>query len=130
EQEREHDLAPSEIVTGVILPAPARDTRAGYYEVRQKEAFDWPYATAVAVLTMNGRTVQNARVVMGHVAPVPWVPAEATQVLMGKAITKATADQAAQAAVAKAKSLGRNAQKIQLARVAVKRAVLTAGGAA
>jgi len=69
-------------------------------------------------------------VVMGHVAPVPWLSAEAAQVLTGKAITQATADQAAQAAVAKAKSLGHNAQKIHLARVAVRRAILAAAGGA
>jgi xanthine dehydrogenase YagS FAD-binding subunit len=78
---------------------------------------------------MNGSTVQSARVVMGHVAPVPWVSMEAAQALLGKAVTQATADQAAQAAVAKAKSLGTNAQKIQLAQVAVKRAILAAAGA-
>jgi xanthine dehydrogenase YagS FAD-binding subunit len=50
--------------------------------------------------------------------------------LAGKAVTEATANQAAQAAIAKAKSLGRNTQKIQLARVAVKRAILAAAGGA
>lgn len=129
EQEREHDLKPNEMVTGVFLPAPPRDLRAGTYEVRQKEAFDWPYATAAVALVMVGSTVKSARVVMGHVAPIPWVSAEAAQALAGKAITQATADQAAQAAVAKAKSLGHNAQKIHLARVAVKRAILHAAGA-
>ena len=128
QQEREHDLSPNEIVTGVSLPAPAAGLRAASYEVRQKEAFDWPYATCSVALVMNGSTVQSARVVLGHVAPVPWVSAEAAQVLAGKAVTQATADQAAQAAVAKAKSLGHNAQKIQLARVAVKRAILAAAG--
>ena len=129
-QEREHDLKPNEMVTGVLLPAPARGLRAGAYEVRQKEAFDWPYATAAVALVMNGSTVESARVVLGHVAPVPWVSAEAAQALTGKAVTQATADQAAQAAVAKAKSLGRNQQKIQLARVAAKRAILAAAGGA
>ena len=79
---------------------------------------------------MNGNTVSNARVVLGHVAPIPWLSPEAAQALTGKPLTPATADQAAQAAVAKAKSMGRNAQKIQLARVAVKRAILKAGGVA
>ncbi|HSM87851.1 MAG TPA: FAD binding domain-containing protein [Candidatus Limnocylindrales bacterium] len=127
ESEREHDLQPNEFITDVIVP-PARDVRAAHYEVRQKEAFDWPYATAAVALIMNGRTVQNARVVMGHVAPVPWVSAEAAQALQGKAVTQATAEQAAQAAVARAKSLGHNEQKIHLARVAVKRAILAAAG--
>ncbi len=127
EQEREHNLRPNEIVSAVMVPS-ASGVRAGHYEVRQKEAFDWPYATAAVVLHMNGSTVQSARIVMGHVAPVPWVSIEASQALVGKAVTPATADQAAQAAVSKAKSLGRNEQKIHLARVAVKRAILAAAG--
>jgi xanthine dehydrogenase YagS FAD-binding subunit len=127
DQEREHDLKPDEFITHVIVP-PAPGVRAGHYEVRQKEAFDWPYATAAVALTMNASTVQSARVVMGHVAPIPWISPEAAQVLQGKAVTPATADQAAEAAVAKAKSLGHNEHKIHLARVAVKRAILAAAG--
>ena len=129
EQEREHDLKPNEMVIEIVVPA-AAGVRAAAYEVRQKESFDWPYATAAVVLTMNGNSVSNARVVMGHVAPVPWVSPEAAQALVGKPITAATAGQAAQAAVANAKSLGRNTHKIHLARVAVKRAILKAGGVA
>jgi xanthine dehydrogenase YagS FAD-binding subunit len=129
EREREHDLRPDEFITHVIVP-PAPGVRAAHYEVRQKEAFDWPYATAAVALTMTASTVQSARIVMGHVAPIPWVSAEAAQALQGKAVTQATADQAAEAAVAKAKSLGHNAPKIHLARVAVKRAILKAAGGA
>jgi xanthine dehydrogenase YagS FAD-binding subunit len=128
--QREHSLRPDEIVTGVTLLSTGPRPRAAHYEVRQKEAFDWPYATAAVALTMNASTVQNARVVMGHVAPVPWLSMEAAQSLLGKAVTQATADQAAEAAVAKAKSLGQNAYKIHLARVAVKRAILKAAGGA
>src|SRR5438270_3058325 len=121
--EREHDLQPNEIVTEIVVPAPAR-IRAAHYEVRQKEAFDWPYATAAVALVMNGSNVQSARVVLGHVAPVPWVSAEAAQALVGKSITPESADAAAKAALSGAKSLGRNKEKILLARVAVKRAIL------
>lgn len=129
DREREHDLKPSEFVTDVLVP-PARDIRAAQYEIRQKEAFDWPYATAAVALAMNGDTVESARVVMGHVAPVPWLSNEAAQVLTGKTITRATAEQAAQAAVKNAKSLGHNKEKIHLAKVAVQRAILKAGGVA
>ncbi len=129
EREREHDLQPNEMVTGVALPGKKTEgLRAGHYEVRQKEAFDWPYATATVALVMVGSTVKSARVVMGHVAPIPWVSPEAAKALVGKAVTPATADQAAQAAVSAARSLGHNAQKINLARVAVKRAILQAAG--
>jgi xanthine dehydrogenase YagS FAD-binding subunit len=130
-EEREHDLKPNEIVTGVLVPRNLpRSIKVAAYEIRQKEAFDWPYATAAVALTMNGDTVSSARVVMGHVAPVPWLSPEAAEALVGKKITPETADAAGIAAVAKAKSLGHNTQKIQLARVAVKRAILKAGGIA
>ncbi len=129
EDEREHDLKPNEIVTDILLPAAAH-THSAHYEVRQKEAFDWPYATCAVALNLNGKTVQSARVVLGHVAPIPWLSEEAAQSIAGKTISPETADRAGLAAVNKAKSLGHNAQKIQLARVAVKRAILKAGGVA
>jgi len=128
ESEREHDLQPNEFITDVIVP-PAPGVRAGHYEVRQKEAFDWPYATAAVALKMNGRTIESARVVLSHVAPIPWLSPEAAEALKGKAITQATAEEAAKAALSKAKSLGHNSAKIHLARVAVKRAILKAAGA-
>jgi xanthine dehydrogenase YagS FAD-binding subunit len=127
EGEREHDLRPNEIVTDIVVPAPPSGAKASHYEVRQKEAFDWPYATASVVLDMNGDSVRSARIVMSHVAPVPWVSNEAAQTLQGKSISEETANAAAVAAVANAKSLGRNKYKITLAKVAVKRAILQAG---
>jgi len=128
ESEREHDLKPNEIVTEVVLPSLA-GVKAATYEIRQKDAMDWPLGLASVALSLNGNKVRSARVVMGYVAPVPWRSKEAEDALVGKAITEETARAAADAAVSGAKSLGRNAYKIQLARVAVKRAVLAAGGA-
>ena len=131
EQEREHDLRPGEIVVGVtLMNKKTTGVHAAHYEIRQKESFDWPYATAAVALEISGSAVKDARVVMGHVAPVPWLSTDAAQALIGKTVSEATAEQAAQAAVAKAKSLGGNSQKIHLARVAVKRAILKAGGVA
>ena len=125
ENQREHDLRPNEIVTDIIVP-PTSGVRAAHYEVRQKEAFDWPYATASVLLKMSGENVQSARIVMSHVAPTPWISNEASQAITGKAITEETADAAGAAAVQNAKSLGHNKHRIKLARVAVKRALLKA----
>ena len=126
EGQREHDLRPNEIVTEIVVPPPAAAAKAAHYEIRQKEAFDWPYATASVVLEMNSDNVRSARVVMSHVAPVPWVSNEAAQSLTGKSISEQTADEAGAAAVSNARSLGRNKQNIKLARVAVRRAILLA----
>ena len=128
ESEREHDLKPNEIVTDVLVPLPRVDTKVGNYEVRQKAAFDWPFATAVAVVWMKGSTIENARIVMGAVAPVPWVSQEAAQAMIGKPLNEQTASAAAAASVAKARPLSQNGFKIKLAGVAVKRAILAAAG--
>jgi len=132
EAEREHDLKPNEIVIRVTLPAPDKDLNVAHYEIRQKAAFDWPLVVAVVALRMSGSRVQQARVVMGHVAPVPWVSAEAAQVLTSKNFSEDLVRAAADAALASAKPLSQNAYKVQLARVAVKRAILkaVAGGTA
>lgn len=124
---REHDLAPNEMIAEVILPFRLPNAaRVSNYEVRQKYSFDWPLATAAVALTMDGEKIGSARVVMGHVAPVPWVSEEAAKALIGKSATEETASAAADAAVAKATPLSRNGYKVQLARVAVKRAILAA----
>jgi xanthine dehydrogenase YagS FAD-binding subunit len=129
ENEREHDLKPDEIVTEIVLP-PASGLKSAHYEIRQKDTFDWPLATATVVFQMSGSTVQSARVVMGYVAPTPWLSEEAIQVITGKSISEEIAKAAADAAVQTAKPLSQNTYKVQLARVAVKRAILKAGGAA
>lgn len=127
--DREHDLQPNEIVSEIILP-PAASNRAAHYEVRQKQAFDWPLALAAVSLTMNGSTIQSARIVLGYVAPKPWISREASEALAGKSISEEVAKGAADAALRDAKPLSLNGYKVQLARVALKRAILKAGGAA
>jgi len=125
--ERENVLQPDELMTHVALPPPGT-VKSGHYEVRYKAAHDWPIAFATVLLSMNGATVQGARVVMGAVAPVPWRSKEAEQALAGKTVTPETAAAAAEAALAKAEPLSQNAYKVQVARTAVERAILQAAG--
>ena len=42
-------LAPDELLTHVILPAPG-SVKSGHYEVRYKESHDWPIAFATVLL--------------------------------------------------------------------------------
>ena len=120
-------LQPDEIVTHVLLPAPGQ--RSAAYEVRVKQSHDWPLAAAAVNLVMSGATVKSARVVMGAVAPTPWRAQAAERVLAGKTITDAVATEAANAAVTGARPMSGNAYKIQIARTAVKRAILAAARA-
>ena len=108
-----------------MVPPPS-GARTAQYEVRQKAEFDWPLATASVALAMDGSKVKNAMIVLGHVAPMPWVSNEARVALVGQALNEQTATGAAGAAMKPAKSLGKNGYKIRLAQVAIKRAILQA----
>ncbi len=124
--EREYALQPNEIVTMIHVPS-TLGVRSATYEVRQREVLDWPLAAASVALTLDAsKKVKTARIVLGHVAPVPWVAEEAAQSLIGKTVSEDAAAEAGRLAVANAHALSRNAYKIQLASVAVKRAILQA----
>ena len=85
EGEREHDLRPGEMLTEVLLP-PAAGRKVASYEVRQRETLDWSLATASVALEMNpDGTVTQARVVLGQVAPMPWVVAGGRRPAQGEA---------------------------------------------
>jgi xanthine dehydrogenase YagS FAD-binding subunit len=125
ENSREIALLPNELLTEILIPAGGKNAT---YEVRQKEALDWPLAAASVSLKMKGNSVASASIVLGHVAPTPWVATDAANALAGKTITAETAEEAGRAAVAGAKPLSQNGYKVQLARVAVKRALMGAAG--
>jgi xanthine dehydrogenase YagS FAD-binding subunit len=120
-------LEPNELVTHVILPRPS-NVKSAHYEIKFKQSHDWPVAMASVALTMSGTSVASARVVLGAVAPIPWRSQAAEAALKGKPITPAVAAEAAEAAVKDAKPMSQNAYKVQLARVAVERAIARAAG--
>lgn len=129
ESSREIALLPNEILTEIEIPS-ARGVKNATYEVRQKEALDWPLAAASVAIHMSGGKVTKSFVVLGHVAPTPWPSMKASQALDGKSLSDDVIAQAADAAVDGAQPLSENHYKIQLARVAVKRALLEAAGKA
>ncbi len=125
-EERETTLASNEVLTEVTIPGSKAENAT--YEVRQRQLFDWPLAAASVSLTIKGGKVVDAVVVMGHVAPTPWRSSEAENALKGKAVSEKTAAEAGKAAVSAATPLSQNKHKVQLASVAVKRAILLAAG--
>jgi xanthine dehydrogenase YagS FAD-binding subunit len=122
---KENVLGDEDLLTHVVLPAPGQ-VRSGHYEVRYKASHDWPLAFATVVLAMTGKTISSARVVLGAVAPVPWRSKPAEALLVGRPLDEATAAAAGEAAVSEAKPMSGNAYKVQIARTAVKRAIMDA----
>jgi xanthine dehydrogenase YagS FAD-binding subunit len=118
-------LKPGQLISHVWLPD-AAETASATYEVLQMEGLDWPLASAGVTVRVEGGTVRQASIVMGHVAPVPWIAQEAARLLLGQPLNEETASLAADVAVARATPLSMNEYKVQVARTAVKRALLKA----
>jgi len=112
---REHDLAPGELLVRVLLPAPAVGARSAYAVAKEKQSHDWPLAEAAVNLSLEAGVIKSARVVLGHVAPVPWRSAEAEAALTGQKPDAALFARAAAAALAPARPLRHNAYKLPLA---------------
>jgi xanthine dehydrogenase YagS FAD-binding subunit len=112
---REHSLAPGELLVRVLLPA-APSSRSAYAVAKEKQSHDWPLAEAVVNLSLEAGVIKAARVVLGHVAPVPWRSPEAEAALVGHKPDAALFARAAAAALAPARPLKHNAYKIPLAR--------------
>ncbi len=118
-------LKPGQLISHIWLPS-AAGTKNASYEVMESEGLDWPLAAAAAHLRMDGSIVRSASICMGHVAPTPWMAAAAAESLVGRPLNEESAQRAGDIAVADATPLSGNDYKVQLARTAVKRALLRA----
>lgn len=120
-------LQPGQLLTHVWLPG-AGSRLSATYEVLQMQGLDWPLTSAAATLELESGRVRRATIVLGHVAPTPWVSHPAADALIGQPVTPLTAQLAAQAAVSEATPLSENGYKVRLAQTSVARALLKATG--
>jgi xanthine dehydrogenase YagS FAD-binding subunit len=113
---KENVLQPGEVVTEVLLDAPAPGLRSTYRKVRERGAFDFALAGAAIAVTLADGKVATARVVLSGVAAAPWRSAEAEKALAGKPLDNATVEAAAAAAVKDAVAIGKNEYKVAMVR--------------
>lgn len=120
----ENVLKPGEIVTEVFVPDLPANTKSTYIKFKEKDSMDWAVSAAAfrATLDRDG-TIKSCRVVLGGVAPAPWRSREAEEILNGQRFSADLANRAAEAALKGARPLSKNAYKVPLTKVLVRRAV-------
>ncbi len=121
---RENVLRPGEVVTAVLIPERPDSWRGFYSKARERTAGDFAVVGAAVGFDLVDGVVRNARVVLGSVAPTPLRRRAAEAALEGRTPDEATAQGAAEAALASAQPLGHNAYKVDQARALISRAVL------
>jgi xanthine dehydrogenase YagS FAD-binding subunit len=121
-------LAPGELVTAVTLPATSLSARSAYVKTRDRASFAFALASAAVALDLDGRTVREARVVLGGVATRPWRCPAVEAALEGKTMSPDVLRAAAAHAVDGARPRPGNEFKVQLVQRVVVRALEEAAG--
>ena len=110
----DHALAPGEMITKILLPAPLAGERAAYKRAIGRTYAEWPLVEVCARAAIADGKFQLARLVAGGVAPVPLRLAACETALLGKSATAATIAEAAAQAASGAKPLPMTAYKLDL----------------
>jgi xanthine dehydrogenase YagS FAD-binding subunit len=119
--QREHVLAPGELIMHVDLPKPRG--KSHYLKVRDRASFAFALASAAVVVEVTNGQIAYARIGLGGIATKPWHAREAEGVLVGQKPALATFQKAAGAALAGAKAEDGNRFKIDLAKRTLVRAL-------
>jgi 4-hydroxybenzoyl-CoA reductase subunit beta len=94
-----------ELLTEIYLP-PADGMQATYQKLRRRGSFDFPVlGVAASVKRSEVGTIENARIVLGGIAPAPLEVREAAEALVGKPLHPENIHAAADACYMKARPL-------------------------
>ncbi|HVS82016.1 MAG TPA: xanthine dehydrogenase family protein subunit M [Pyrinomonadaceae bacterium] len=126
---RENVLKNDEIITEIHVPASRFAAHSTYLKFKERDSMDFAIAAVAAAVAMGAnKTISEARLVLGGVAPIPWRVPKAEASLIGKTMSGEVLMNAAKIALAGAKPLEKNAYKIPLTQTLVRRALAKAGG--
>jgi xanthine dehydrogenase YagS FAD-binding subunit len=128
--EREHILAPDELIVAVEIPATFNATRSSYLKVRDRTSYEFALVSAAVALELDGTTIRAARLALGGVGTIPWRARAAETLLQGAPLDRSVFAEAARMALAGAIPQRDNAFKIELARRTLMRVLTTVGGVA
>ena len=112
-------LNTDEIITEVQIPSLAPGAKAIYEKYSIRKSIDHPLIS-VAGVASNG----EIKIVVGGVHIKPYVVEKVTELLSGRQITEALAEEAGEVSMEDAIPMSMNAWKIEVAKVLVKRTVL------
>src|SRR2546423_8154994 len=126
---RENGLQNDEIITEVQVPASKFAANSTYLKFKERDSMDFAMsAVAAAVAIGSNKTVSEARIVLGGVAPIPWRVQKAEGFLVGKTMNRDLLSEVAKIALQGAEPLAKNAYKIPLTQTLVRRALAKVGG--
>jgi xanthine dehydrogenase YagS FAD-binding subunit len=126
ERRTETTIGEHELVTAIHVPFPPDGERSVYLKAMDRKIWAFALVSVAAVVRIENGRVEDARLVLGGVANVPYRALGAVGHLVGAAPSEEAFARVAEAVVAGAQPLARNGYKLQLLKGLVKQALRAA----
>lgn len=123
ERRTEHVVRPDEVITAITIPPGHAATRSTYLKAMDRKAWAFALVGVAARVTMETNRISEVRLVLGGVSPIPHRCYSAEAMLNGSDASSGLFAQAAEEALAIAKSLSHNAYKVSLAKTLIVQAL-------
>jgi xanthine dehydrogenase YagS FAD-binding subunit len=120
---KETVLKSDEFVTGFHVPDQKGGTHQLFLKHRTRKSQDFALASVATVAQMAGRICQDIRIVLGAVAPFPYISTKAEETLRGKPLNERIISQASDDSLEGVHPLRMNHYKVTLTRLLIRRAL-------
>ena len=131
---RQTVLAPGELLTRIVIPAPAGNTKGVYLKTRRTEGADLALVGVAVMTTMDQGKIGEIKIGLGAVAPTPIRARETEKRLRGRAVDERSLDEICINATSEACCISdvrcTAGYRDRLIGVLLKRAILQSAGAA
>jgi len=117
-------LKPDELLTEVQVPKQEHRTYQSFLKRRIRKSSDFALSSVATVAQISDEICEDIRIVLGGIAPFPYVASRAEEIVRGRRLNEELISQAAEASLEGARPLSMNRYKIVLTKALVRR-VLT-----
>lgn len=115
---KENVLEPGDILVEIFVPD--NGTLSKFLKFTERDVWDFATVSGAVAWTGDKNKVNTGRLVLGGVAPIPWLEKDVGAALAGVALDKSAIETLAAKALKDAEPLEQNEYKIQLARNLIK----------
>ncbi|MFP3948447.1 MAG: FAD binding domain-containing protein [Longimicrobiales bacterium] len=116
-------MRPNDLLVAIRIPNDMAGTRQYFEKVADRKVWDFPLVNVASAARVEGGTIQEIRLAVNGVSPVPVRLSEVEQALVGNEVNERSEDLGGRLAIRGARALRHNQYKIPMMRNLVKRAI-------
>jgi xanthine dehydrogenase YagS FAD-binding subunit len=118
---QENILKLGEILTEIFIPELPSDASSRYIKFTERNVWDFAIVSVAAIVNKSGNKINSGKIVLGGVAPIPWIDEDLNSMLNGMELSDKSIEDAAANTLMDAEPMEKNKYKIPLARNLVKK---------